>query len=199
MSQEKFKYDVFLSHSSKDKTIVRELAERLKRDSLRVWLDEWIIKPGTPISLKIQHGIEKSQTLVMCMSPAFFASEWAKIELHSLLFRDPTNEKRRFIPLLIKKCKPPDMIAQFAHIDWRDKSDEKYQELLNACRVNEETISESLGNKTKSTQTKKRITKQPQKNQVKQPEREKPLVLKGHSGEVRGVAITPDGKQIVSG
>ena len=37
MSAELFPYDVFLSHSSKDKAVVRELAERLREDGLRVW------------------------------------------------------------------------------------------------------------------------------------------------------------------
>jgi hypothetical protein len=49
----KFNYDVFLSHSSKDKPIVRELAERLRADGLRVWFDEWIIQPGDMIGLKV--------------------------------------------------------------------------------------------------------------------------------------------------
>jgi molybdate-binding protein len=38
---ENFKYDVFISHSSKDKPAVRELAEKLKTDGIRVWFDEW--------------------------------------------------------------------------------------------------------------------------------------------------------------
>jgi hypothetical protein len=33
---ETFAYDVFLSHSSEDKPVVRELAQRLKADGLRV-------------------------------------------------------------------------------------------------------------------------------------------------------------------
>lgn len=33
---ETFAYDVFLSHSSRDKPIVRPIAERLKADGLRV-------------------------------------------------------------------------------------------------------------------------------------------------------------------
>lgn len=37
---ETFTYDVFISHSAKDKPVARELAERLKRDGLRVWFDE---------------------------------------------------------------------------------------------------------------------------------------------------------------
>ena len=38
-----FPYDVFLSHSSKDKAVVRELAERLRKDGLKVWFDEWVM------------------------------------------------------------------------------------------------------------------------------------------------------------
>ena len=37
-----FPYDVFLSHSAKDKAVVRPLAERLRRDGLKVWFDEWV-------------------------------------------------------------------------------------------------------------------------------------------------------------
>jgi hypothetical protein len=35
-----FKYDVFLSHSAKDKAVVLDIAERLRGDGLRVWFDE---------------------------------------------------------------------------------------------------------------------------------------------------------------
>jgi hypothetical protein len=31
----------FLSHSAKDKAVVRPLAERLRADGLKVWFDEW--------------------------------------------------------------------------------------------------------------------------------------------------------------
>jgi len=36
---DQFNYDVFLSHSAKDKASVRALAERLRADGLRVWFD----------------------------------------------------------------------------------------------------------------------------------------------------------------
>ena len=50
MSTDTFPYDVFLSHSSKDKAVVRALAEQLRQDGLKVWFDEWIRhvpRPGT--------------------------------------------------------------------------------------------------------------------------------------------------------
>ena len=43
---DEFQYDVFLSHSTKDKTVVRPLAERLRTDGVKVWFDEWEIMPG---------------------------------------------------------------------------------------------------------------------------------------------------------
>ena len=39
-------FDVFLSHSAKDKAVVRPLAERLRKDGLKVWFDEWVLKAG---------------------------------------------------------------------------------------------------------------------------------------------------------
>jgi len=53
-----FTHDVFLSHSSKDKAVVRAVAERLRADGLRVWLDDWEIRPGDSIPAKIEEGLE---------------------------------------------------------------------------------------------------------------------------------------------
>ena len=51
-----FPYDVFLSHSAKDKAVVRPLAERLRKDGLKVWFDEWVLKPSDSIPAKIEEG-----------------------------------------------------------------------------------------------------------------------------------------------
>jgi TIR domain len=56
-----FQYDVFLSRSAKDKAVVRSLAERLRQDGLKVWFDEWVLKPGDSIPAKIEEGLEHSQ------------------------------------------------------------------------------------------------------------------------------------------
>ncbi len=176
MSNE-FEYDIFLSYSSKDWEIVHALAERLKQSGLRVWLDAWAIRPGDLIPLKIQHGLEQSRTLLMCMSPAYFDSEWGKLEHLTLIFRDPTNVLRRFIPILIADCEPPYIIAQFARIDWQTPSDKAYASLLAACQEVE----------TAKPQATRKLADQAR------------MVLKGHSLSVCSVAITPDGRTAVSG
>ena len=44
-----FKYDAFLSHSAKDRAVVRPVAERLREDGLRVWLDDREVLPSDNI------------------------------------------------------------------------------------------------------------------------------------------------------
>ena len=109
-----FRYDVFLSHNSKDKARVRKLAERLKQAGLRVWFDEWVIKAGDDIYLAIERGLEAARVQVLCLSPAALGSEWVTLERSTVLFRDPTNQGRRFVPLLLADCKLPDALRRFA-------------------------------------------------------------------------------------
>jgi hypothetical protein len=111
-----FPYDVFLSHSAKDKAVVRPLAERLRADGLKVWFDEWEIKPGDSIPAKTEEGLEHSNFgfrisdfgfAQPAMSANVFGSDWAQLRLtHSQLSTlnhqptgAPLNQERRFIPL----------------------------------------------------------------------------------------------------
>ena len=75
-----FRYDLFLSHSSKDKAVAQPLAERLRKDGLKVWFDEWEVKPGDSILAKIEEGLEHSRVLVLSMSAHAFGSDWAQLE-----------------------------------------------------------------------------------------------------------------------
>ncbi len=103
---EEFQYDVFLSHSAKDKAVVRPLAERLRQNGLKVWFDEWVLKPGDSIPPKIEEGLERSRVLVLCMSANAFGSDWAQLEAGTFRFRDVLNKERRFLPLRLDAAAP---------------------------------------------------------------------------------------------
>ena len=142
MSTETFPYDVILSHSAKDKAVVRPLAERLCKDGLKGWFDEW--EPPSPagageggrrpgegrgaesdsIPAKIEAGLERSRVLVLRMSANAFGSDWAQWEAgtcgrRNLHFRDPLNRERRFIPLRLDDAPIKGSLAQFLYINWR--------------------------------------------------------------------------------
>jgi TIR domain len=92
---DKFTYDVFLSHNAQDKPRVRRLAERLKAAGVRVWLDEWLVKPGDLVAMKVEEGLEQSRVLLLCISPAALASGWVALERSTAVHRDPAIAGRR--------------------------------------------------------------------------------------------------------
>src|ERR687895_41052 len=133
-----FRYDVFLSHSSKDKAVVRDIAERLRADGLRVWLDDWEIRAGDNIPSKIEEGLERSRVLVLCMSANAFGSDWAQLESHTFRFRDPLNKERRFIPLRLDETPIKGSLAQFLYINWLpDNREQSFAQLVEACRLSD--------------------------------------------------------------
>ncbi len=130
-----FDYDVFLSYSAKDKAVVRPLAERLRADGIKVWFDEWVLKPGDSIPAKIEEGLERSRVLVLCMSTNAFGSDWAQLESGTFRFRDPLNKERRFLPLRLDDVRIKGSLAQFLYINWLPANrEQEYPKLLEACR-----------------------------------------------------------------
>lgn len=193
-----FTYDVFLSHNSQDKPRVRALAERLRDAGLRVWLDEWIIRPGDNIYLAITHGLEAARVQVLCLSPAALGSDWVALERSTVIFRDPSNAGRRFVPLLLADCKLPDSLRLYKYVDFRQETPAAFEELLVACRGEE--VAAPIAPRLEPK-------KEPGMRKPKQempPEQAGPLAvlerkLEGHTGWVHSVAVSPDGKWAASG
>ena len=130
----KFQYDVFLSHNAKDKPRVRRLAERLKQAGLRVWFDEWNVRSGDIIALKVDEGLEHSRVLMLCSSPNALASGWVALERSTAIHRDPSNEGRRFIPLLLADCELPDTLRRYKYVDFREEAEAALTEVLATAR-----------------------------------------------------------------
>jgi hypothetical protein len=75
---EQFLFDVFPSHSSIDKSVVRAVTERLRTDRLQVQFDEWELKPIDRIPVKK------------------FCSARAQLESHIFWTHDSLNRERSF-------------------------------------------------------------------------------------------------------
>ncbi|MEW6068786.1 MAG: toll/interleukin-1 receptor domain-containing protein [Nitrospirota bacterium] len=93
---------VFISHSSKDHDFVLLLAERLGKDLIDIWIDDWELKAGDSIIQKINEGLEKSSFLIIVFSEYSIKSDWVLRELNSTLMRQITKKDVKILPILLE-------------------------------------------------------------------------------------------------
>ena len=116
---------VFLSHSSKDKPWVRQLAERLVADGVVVWLDEAELKIGDSLIEKIAAGIEGMDFVAAIISEHSVGSTWVQKELSLAMSKEIRGRKVTVLPLLIADCVLPESLRDKLYADFR--SPERYE------------------------------------------------------------------------
>lgn len=136
--------DLFLSHSSADKPIVRKIAADVTSNEiaegrrLTVWLDEAEIAPGRSIPGAVNRGLETSRFFALLLSPSYFQSRsgWTDAEWHAILHVDPDNRRGRILPILITDCPYlPPLLRHLRMIDMRERHyQDGLRELLSILR-----------------------------------------------------------------
>jgi len=75
----------FISHSSKDKAFVRQLAADLVAAGVQVWIDEQRVKVGDSIPERVAQGVADSDFFLIVISSASVGSAWVQKELNQAL------------------------------------------------------------------------------------------------------------------
>jgi hypothetical protein len=87
-------YDAFISHASEDKdTIVRPLAEILRKMGFYIWYDEFELRIGDSLRQSIDKGLVNSNYGVVILSKSFFAKNWPQYELNGLTAKEIEGKK----------------------------------------------------------------------------------------------------------
>jgi hypothetical protein len=87
-------YDVFISHASEDKdSVVRDLANALTAEGLRVWYDEFTLRIGDSLRQKIDRGLASSRVGLVVLSPSFISKGWPNYELDGIVARSVSGEQ----------------------------------------------------------------------------------------------------------
>jgi len=106
-------YDVFLSHATRDKPAVEELARQLKAAGLEPFLDKWHLVPGEPWQEALEAALERSRTCAVFLGPGHLGP-WQNEEMRDALDTLVQDKSRRVVPVLLpgavmpeKKALPP--------------------------------------------------------------------------------------------
>jgi hypothetical protein len=87
-------WDVFVSHASEDKAdVALPLAERLRAEGFRVWLDSFELTVGDSLRQSIERGLAGSRFGIVIISPEFLQKHWPQAELDGLAARETAGVK----------------------------------------------------------------------------------------------------------
>lgn len=113
------KFDVFLSHNSKDKPIVLDLKQQLSKAGLKSWLDEHELVPGENWQPAIEVAMTNSTSAAVCFGPAGIGP-WEDEEMQALLTQ-AIKAKKRVIPVLLPDApREPDIPVFLGNRTWVD-------------------------------------------------------------------------------
>lgn len=105
------KFDVFLSHNSKQKEVVGQLLRELKKLELVVWYDEEQLRPGVPWMQLLEEGINNSNSVAVLVGSDGLGP-WENEEMHAALALAVKN-KRPVIPVLLPDCATEPKLPMF--------------------------------------------------------------------------------------
>ena len=125
-------WDVFVSYSSKDVSLVTDVVEDLKDRSMRVWWDAQQIEPGDSISKKIETGLRKSRFVMPFISRNQINSGWCGVEYASIFHRIINGiSTQRLAPLIIDDMSDGEVPVLFSDIHCQRYADKiGYEHLL---------------------------------------------------------------------
>jgi len=121
---------VFLSHSSKDKPLVNQIATDLAKLNVAPWLDSWHIRAGESIPQKVSLGIKDSECVVVFLSKNAVASHWVEREWQAKYWDEIQRNQVLVIPVLLEDCEIPTLLQAKKYADFRDDYHEGLRELL---------------------------------------------------------------------
>lgn len=125
---------VFVSYSRRNKNIAERLARDLSDAGLEVWIDFRQIHGGEMWENEIYRGLQRSDVLVLCLSPDAVASEWVQREVNT------AREQNKFImPIMIvnaldqlRRTPALNWVEQLQYIDFENRYEEAFPQLLQA-------------------------------------------------------------------
>jgi len=93
------RYDIFLSHNSKDKPLVAILAEQLRDATLNVWLDQDNLYGGDALPKEIEKAIGNSKAALFCIGEHGLG-KWQALEMN-VCRPLSVNERLKIIVVLL--------------------------------------------------------------------------------------------------
>ncbi|HJQ70066.1 MAG TPA: TIR domain-containing protein [Blastocatellia bacterium] len=116
------RFDIFLSHNSRDKAAVEKIAKRLLTVGIRPWLDKWNLSPGDTVSDTLERAIKTIPCAALCFGPAD-VGKWHLLEIRAYVEKWASGTARMIPVILPGVDEAPELplfVRQTLWVDMRD-------------------------------------------------------------------------------
>lgn len=110
----------FLSHASADNPLATKIFRRLRDQAVSVWFDRFELRPGDSLLQKIAAGIERSDFLLVLVTPASVDSKWVQEEVAIARTMEINGGGPTVIPIVARGCTVPAILAAKIYVSVDD-------------------------------------------------------------------------------
>jgi hypothetical protein len=124
---------IFVSYSSEDRPFAVGLTKALQKSGANVWIDRLGIGLGENWDNAIEQALEKSETLMLILSPTSVESRNVQDEVSIAI-----NADKKFVPILIKECDLPMRWQRRQYADLLHEPEKAIGDIIKFLGLNDE-------------------------------------------------------------
>jgi TIR domain len=122
--------DFFVSYTSADRDWAEWIAYVLEEDGFQVVIQAWDFRPGANFVLEMQKAASEAERTIMVLSSDYLQSQFASPEWAAAFAQDPQGLARKLVPIMVRPCNPPGLLAPIVHINLSDADEDTARRLL---------------------------------------------------------------------
>jgi hypothetical protein len=126
------KVNFFVSYTSSDEDFAKWVAWELGRADFTYRIQAEHFGPGSRFIQEMREALQNSEQVIAIISPKYFESPYASLELNSAIAADPLGKARKVIPVRIEKFQMPEIFRDLVYIDLVGKEEREARRALMA-------------------------------------------------------------------
>ena len=128
--------DFFISYNKADTQWAEWVAWQLEGAGYTTYFQAWDFGLGANFIVEMDRALKETRHTILLLSPDFLSSEYCKAEWSAVFLDDVTGVKRTILPVIVRKCDPPKLLAPRVRLALNtENEDAAREELLRAIRT----------------------------------------------------------------
>jgi len=109
--------DFFISYTGVDRAWAEWIAWQLQADGYTVVLQAWHFSDGRSFVQAMNQASMDAKCTIAVLSPDYLTAPFPQSEWQAAFARDPVGEQGLLLPIRVRSCKPPGLLAARVYID----------------------------------------------------------------------------------